>query len=207
MGWEDVDAPAGAAPPGSQPQQQEAEHWRARAAQRQRYWSLSHGFKLGSKLGDWSKADHDAADAAEAAEAAATAGGRADEGEAAAAEAADEGGGSARKRGLLGACVCWGWRVGEGCTSLLTWLLRRLYRLRPKPVPSAPSAPRSPWQQPTPALCQRGARGRGCAAAGGDPTQPGRGLSRDQQRRRRHAGPPSSSSSRSRRPCHPEQQP
>lgn len=95
MGWEDVEEAAGAAPGGGQQQQQaEAEHWRARAARRQRYWSLSHGFKLGSKLGDWSKGDREAA--AEPAD-----GGGAEEG---GAEEGDEGGGSARKRGLLGAC-------------------------------------------------------------------------------------------------------
>jgi hypothetical protein len=31
--------------------------WRARAAQRQQHWSRLHGFKLGRKIGDWSKND------------------------------------------------------------------------------------------------------------------------------------------------------
>ncbi|KAK9830500.1 hypothetical protein WJX72_012105 [[Myrmecia] bisecta] len=32
-------------------------HWRERAAQRQKYWSLSHGFQFGRKLADWGKPD------------------------------------------------------------------------------------------------------------------------------------------------------
>ena len=31
------------------------QHWRERAAQRQRYWSLSHGFQRGRALADWGK--------------------------------------------------------------------------------------------------------------------------------------------------------
>jgi len=30
-------------------------HWRARAAVRQRFWSTSHGFAMGRKLGDWER--------------------------------------------------------------------------------------------------------------------------------------------------------
>lgn len=48
MDWEDVDAGA----PGSQ-QAQQAQHWRERAAARQRYWSMSHGFQMGRKLAAW----------------------------------------------------------------------------------------------------------------------------------------------------------
>lgn len=33
--------------------QQQTQHWRERAAQRQKYWSLSHGFQMGRKLGEW----------------------------------------------------------------------------------------------------------------------------------------------------------
>lgn len=32
-----------------------ADHWRARAAVRQRFWSTSHGFAMGRKLGDWER--------------------------------------------------------------------------------------------------------------------------------------------------------
>eukprot|EP00983_Pelagomonas_calceolata_P106514 1159238-Pelagomonas_calceolata.AAC.12 len=31
------------------------DHWRARAAVRQRFWSTSHGFAMGRKLGDWER--------------------------------------------------------------------------------------------------------------------------------------------------------
>lgn len=31
--------------------------WKERMKQRQKYWSLSHGFKFGRKLADWSKSD------------------------------------------------------------------------------------------------------------------------------------------------------
>lgn len=47
-----MEAPAGGS--GSQPPSAEQpQHWRARAAARQRYWSLSHGFQMGRKLTSW----------------------------------------------------------------------------------------------------------------------------------------------------------
>lgn len=65
MVWEDVeDAGAGAAK--QEGRQSEDfltgsggvggdDHWRARAAVRQRFWSTSHGFAMGRKLGDWER--------------------------------------------------------------------------------------------------------------------------------------------------------
>ena len=35
------------------------EHWRERAARRQKYWSLSHGFQMGRKLAQWGENDND----------------------------------------------------------------------------------------------------------------------------------------------------
>ncbi|KAL4452206.1 hypothetical protein ABPG75_007868 [Micractinium tetrahymenae] len=58
LGWEDVeqDSPGRAE---QQRQQQGAapQHWRQRAAQRQKYWSLSHGFQMGRKLATWGEGD------------------------------------------------------------------------------------------------------------------------------------------------------
>lgn len=34
-------------------------HWRQRAADRQKFWSLSHGFKLGRSLAKWGEHDDD----------------------------------------------------------------------------------------------------------------------------------------------------
>jgi DNA excision repair protein ERCC-5 len=66
--WEDVGAAdgagAGAGGAGGPPAgatAEEADHWRARAARRQRFWSMSHGFQLGRKLGDWEAGDAPAA--------------------------------------------------------------------------------------------------------------------------------------------------
>jgi 5'-3' exonuclease len=66
--WEDVGAAggagAGAGGAGGPPAgatAEEADHWRARAARRQRFWSMSHGFQLGRKLGDWEAGDVPAA--------------------------------------------------------------------------------------------------------------------------------------------------
>jgi hypothetical protein len=36
---------------------QQGQHWRERAAARQRYWSLSHGFQMGRKLAAWGEED------------------------------------------------------------------------------------------------------------------------------------------------------
>ena len=53
--WEAVDDPtpveAGGHPKG---QQAAPVHWRQRAAERQKFWSRTHGFQMGRKLGDWS---------------------------------------------------------------------------------------------------------------------------------------------------------
>ena len=59
--WEDVEE----ATTGAKDQEEEGEgggreggaddHWRARAAVRQRFWSTSHGFAMGRKLGDWER--------------------------------------------------------------------------------------------------------------------------------------------------------
>ena len=55
-------------------QAQQAQHWRERAAARQRYWSLSHGFQMGRKLATWGEQEEQGqADGQEAA--AVTAGG------------------------------------------------------------------------------------------------------------------------------------
>lgn len=51
--------------------------WRERMALRQKFWSNSHGFRLGRKLGDWAAAEEVAASQAGAAPAAAVAGGTA----------------------------------------------------------------------------------------------------------------------------------
>lgn len=63
MEWEDVDdvipPPDGAGGPSSQPNGSQegagSQHWRERMARRHKYWSLSHGFQRGKKLGDWGK--------------------------------------------------------------------------------------------------------------------------------------------------------
>lgn len=88
--WEDVDAP-----PCTASQQEQQEHWRERAAARQRYWSLSHGFQMGRKLAAWGEAGQEEVAAGEAAAAAAA------EAEAEA-EAGPQDGGSARKREIMG---------------------------------------------------------------------------------------------------------
>ncbi|KDD72361.1 hypothetical protein H632_c3455p0, partial [Helicosporidium sp. ATCC 50920] len=33
-------------------------HWRERANRRQKFWSMSHGFQMGRKLGDWGRDEH-----------------------------------------------------------------------------------------------------------------------------------------------------
>mmetsp|Transcript_31308 Transcript_31308/g.88771 ORF Transcript_31308/g.88771 Transcript_31308/m.88771 type:complete len:621 (-) Transcript_31308:70-1932(-) len=53
--WEDVDA-SGAALASTIPTKK-PEHWRERMEQRQRFWSRTHGFQFGRKLGDWSEAE------------------------------------------------------------------------------------------------------------------------------------------------------
>lgn len=97
MGWEDVEAPQ------QQQAQAQAEpqHWRERAAARQRYWSLSHGFQMGRKLATWGEADAEGQDGA--AVAAAEAATQAAEAAGAAGIAGIAGSDSARKRVLTGA--------------------------------------------------------------------------------------------------------
>lgn len=58
LDWEDVDVDTiGTAEidsaDGGDGGDQAAEHWRERAARRQKYWSLSHGFRMGKKLAQW----------------------------------------------------------------------------------------------------------------------------------------------------------
>ncbi|KAK9861414.1 hypothetical protein WJX84_011927 [Apatococcus fuscideae] len=70
--WETADGDEAGSQPSSRPSSAAKPlHWRERAAQRQKYWSLSHGFQFGRKLGDWGKDDQneDVAAVAEAAEA------------------------------------------------------------------------------------------------------------------------------------------
>eukprot|EP00887_Chlorella_sp_A99_P002071 scaffold21.g2071.t1 len=58
--WEDVEVEAAATGGAPEPEPQQAAgqlHWRERAAQRQKYWSLSHGFKGGRKLAAWGQAE------------------------------------------------------------------------------------------------------------------------------------------------------
>ncbi|KAL4441195.1 hypothetical protein ABPG77_011432 [Micractinium sp. CCAP 211/92] len=58
LGWEDVEqaSPTHAQQEGQQ-QQGPPQHWRQRAAQRQKYWSLSHGFQMGRKLAAWGEGE------------------------------------------------------------------------------------------------------------------------------------------------------
>ncbi|GAB4814523.1 hypothetical protein N2152v2_001569 [Parachlorella kessleri] len=63
--WEDVggetDGAAAAAPSeANDAADLRKRHWRERAAQRQRFWSLSHGFQRGRALADWGKEDEPA---------------------------------------------------------------------------------------------------------------------------------------------------
>lgn len=66
LGWEDIeeDAPVdpgnagrdttdGTTPDAANGGGEGDEHWRERAARRQKYWSLSHGFQMGRKLAQW----------------------------------------------------------------------------------------------------------------------------------------------------------
>ncbi|KAK9819017.1 hypothetical protein WJX74_004467 [Apatococcus lobatus] len=56
--WENADENDGGSQPSSRPSSAAKPlHWRERARQRQKYWSLSHGFQFGRKLGDWGKDD------------------------------------------------------------------------------------------------------------------------------------------------------
>jgi hypothetical protein len=82
--WEEVEPAAaqllsGSQPSGQQEQQQQGEEedrrpgWRERMALRQKFWSTSHGFRLGRKLGDWAAAEELAASQAPAGPAAAAA--------------------------------------------------------------------------------------------------------------------------------------
>lgn len=59
LGWEDIEEEA-PLDPGSAGRDDNGsaggegnEHWRERAARRQKYWSLSHGFQMGRKLAQW----------------------------------------------------------------------------------------------------------------------------------------------------------
>lgn len=58
LGWEDIEqaSPSQAQQEGQQ-QQGAPQHWRQRAAQRQKYWSLSHGFQMGRKLAAWGEGE------------------------------------------------------------------------------------------------------------------------------------------------------
>ncbi|UPQ98789.1 XPG/Rad2 endonuclease [Chloropicon primus] len=56
--WEPVeDASAAVRPEVPRGQQAAPVHWRQRAAERQKFWSRTHGFQMGRKLGDWSEQD------------------------------------------------------------------------------------------------------------------------------------------------------
>ncbi len=106
LDWEDVDVGAEQLQQAEQPQ-----HWRERAAARQRYWSLSHGFQMGRKLAAWGEQE-------EQGQAGEQAGGQ--EAPAAPAAAAGAGGGLAstppRKKGLIGESSLeaeW-WAAAEG---------------------------------------------------------------------------------------------
>ena len=88
--WEDVDAPGSGGSGGDK----DAQHWRERAAARQRYWSLSHGFQMGRKLATWGEQE------AQGAGGGAGAAQQAQEQQ----EEAGDGGGSARKALIGEAC-------------------------------------------------------------------------------------------------------
>lgn len=96
MGWEDVEqASPGHAPQQGQQQQAAPQHWRQRAAQRQKYWSVSHGFQMGRKLAAWGEDEPGEGAGLQA-------GGQAG------AAADDEGGTTPGvRKGLIGECGAW----------------------------------------------------------------------------------------------------
>jgi hypothetical protein len=71
--WEDVEPePAGgggggsSGPAATEDAAKNAGGWRERMAQRQQFWSTSHGFKMGRKLGEWGAGEEEEEEAPEA---------------------------------------------------------------------------------------------------------------------------------------------